>query len=59
MTRDVDEQPPRPTSPNLLGLPPHLRRRTYLYTGIARFDGHRYTYYLDGRTEKALLHVGL
>ena len=50
MTRDVfvaEREPGRAHS--LVGLPPHLRRRIYLHTGVARFDGYPYTYYLDGR----------
>ena len=35
----------------LLRLPPQLHHRIYLHTGVARFDGHPYTYYLDGRKE--------
>lgn len=47
-----DPQPPHPaTTPCLLRLPPPLRHRIYLHTGVARFDGHPYTYYLDGRKE--------
>lgn len=48
MASDVQAQP-RP--PNLLNLPPHLRHRIYLSIGVARHDGHPYTYYLDGRKE--------
>ncbi|KAK4132153.1 hypothetical protein BT67DRAFT_451231 [Trichocladium antarcticum] len=36
---------------NLVHLPPHIRRRIYLHIGVARFDRHPYTYYLDGRKE--------
>ncbi|KAH6651274.1 hypothetical protein F5144DRAFT_558960 [Chaetomium tenue] len=32
----------------LVGLPPHIRRRIYLHAGVARFDGHPYTYFLGG-----------
>ena len=51
MTPDVEfkEQAPRP--PSLLRLPPHIRHRIYLVVGVARFDGHPYTYHLDGRKE--------
>ncbi len=35
----------------LVGLPAHLRRRIYLYTGVARLDGHPYTYFLGGHRE--------
>ncbi|KAK3934499.1 hypothetical protein QBC46DRAFT_462585 [Diplogelasinospora grovesii] len=49
MTLEVEKQPPRPLS--LVRLPPHLRHRIYLHTGVARFDGRPYTYYLDGRKE--------
>lgn len=38
---------------SLVGLPPHLRRRIYLYTGVARLDGHPYTYFLDGRRKSS------
>ncbi|KAK4151394.1 hypothetical protein C8A00DRAFT_45399 [Chaetomidium leptoderma] len=41
------------TRDTLLRLPPHLRHRIYLYTGVARFDRHPYTYYLDGRKESS------
>lgn len=36
---------------NLVRLPPHIRRRIYLYLGVARFNQHPYTHYLDGRKE--------
>ncbi|KAK4097660.1 hypothetical protein N658DRAFT_569172 [Parathielavia hyrcaniae] len=32
-------------------LPPHIRHRIYLYTGVVRFDGHACTYCLDGLKE--------
>ncbi|KAL2024325.1 hypothetical protein VTK56DRAFT_8807 [Thermocarpiscus australiensis] len=49
MTLDVEKRPHRPVS--LLSLPPGLRHRIYLHTGVARCDGRPYTYYLDGRKE--------
>ena len=38
----------------LLRLPPHIRHRTYLRLGVARFDGYPNTYYLDGRKESRM-----
>lgn len=52
MTLQVEKQPPRPL--NLVRLPPHIRHQIYLRTGVARFDGHPYTYYLDGRKESRM-----
>ncbi|KAK4149544.1 hypothetical protein C8A00DRAFT_46855 [Chaetomidium leptoderma] len=49
MAQGVDGQPPRP--PGFVRLPASVRRRVYLYLGVARFDGRPYTYYLDGRKE--------
>jgi len=46
---EVEEQVSR--RPSLLRLPPDIRHRIYLHTGVARFDGHACTYYLDGRKE--------
>ena len=49
MMRDAAQTTVPPCSLHRLG--PTLRRRIYLHTGVARFDGHPYTYYLDGRKE--------
>lgn len=53
MTRDlhVSETQPAMRAHSLVGLPPHLRRRIYLHTGVGRLDGYPYTYFLDGRSE--------
>ncbi len=49
MAQGVDGQASQP--PGIVDLPADLRRRVYLYLGVARFDGRPYTYYLDGRKE--------
>ncbi len=41
----ADGQPPR--APGFIGLPVDLRRRVYVYLGVARLDGIPYTYYLN------------
>lgn len=53
MPRDVHvaERQPPVRAHSLVGLPPHLRRRIYLYTGVARLDGIPNTYFLDGRRQ--------
>jgi hypothetical protein len=51
MPPDVEVEEGRPRPPRLLRLPPDIRHRIYLYTGVARFDGHACIYYLDGRKE--------
>ena len=45
----ADGQPPR--APGLIGLPADLRRRVYVYLGVARLDGSPYTYYLNRRKQ--------
>jgi hypothetical protein len=47
---EVEEQLSRPLL-SLVRLPPHIRHRIYLHTGLARFDGHACIYHLDGRKE--------
>ncbi|KAK4233131.1 hypothetical protein C8A03DRAFT_48229 [Achaetomium macrosporum] len=47
----VRETQPAVRAHSLVGLPPHLRRRIYLHTGVARLDGYPYTYFLDGRPQ--------
>ncbi|KAK4243254.1 hypothetical protein C7999DRAFT_44896 [Corynascus novoguineensis] len=49
MLQGLDRSPTRPF--DLLRLPPHLRRRIYLYLGVARFDKYPNTYFLDGHKE--------
>ncbi|KAL2193995.1 hypothetical protein P885DRAFT_44119 [Corynascus similis CBS 632.67] len=52
MTREnslVIETQPLGRAHNLVSLPFDIRRRIYLHTGVARFDGKPYTYFLDGR----------
>src|SRR5690242_19652636 len=46
-----DCQQPAERANSLLGLPTHLRRRIYFYTGVARLDGRPYTFFLDGRIQ--------
>ena len=55
MTRDlhVSERQPAVRTHSLVNLPPHLRRRIYLHTGVARLDGHPYTYFLGGRRRES------
>ncbi|KAK3299853.1 uncharacterized protein B0H64DRAFT_379291 [Chaetomium fimeti] len=59
MTQNIhvtERQPPgRAHSVGLVGLPPHIRRRIYLHAGVARFDGHPYTYLLGGRNRSVRL----
>ncbi|KAK3292965.1 uncharacterized protein B0H64DRAFT_425758 [Chaetomium fimeti] len=47
MTRDPERQLAQASG--LLSLSPNLRRCIYHYLGVARFDGHPFTHYLDGR----------
>ncbi|KAK4244128.1 hypothetical protein C7999DRAFT_35516 [Corynascus novoguineensis] len=52
MTREniyVVERRPLGRAHSLVSLPLGIRRRIYLHTGVARFDGQPYTYFLDGR----------
>ncbi|KAL2195579.1 hypothetical protein P885DRAFT_39589 [Corynascus similis CBS 632.67] len=46
---NVVERQPLGRTYSLVGLPLNIRRRIYLHTGVARFDGQPYTYFLDGR----------
>ncbi|KAK4244330.1 hypothetical protein C7999DRAFT_43981 [Corynascus novoguineensis] len=52
MLQDLKGPPSRP--PALLRLPPHIRRRIYLFLGMAPFIQFPYTYYLDGHKESRL-----
>ncbi|KAK4234436.1 hypothetical protein C8A03DRAFT_37797 [Achaetomium macrosporum] len=47
----VSETQPAVRGHSLVGLPPHLRRRIYIHTGVGRLDGYPYTYFLDGRPQ--------